>query len=91
MIFRDLEQKIVQDLNESGMSIDAVYFIMKSIMAEIEQRYFEFCRQEDATKHNVEMLKKMEKDDSGIGYLNEESNSNTEEAAAANINEEGAK
>ena len=32
MIFRDLEQKIVQDLNTSGMSIDAIYFIMKSIM-----------------------------------------------------------
>ena len=47
MIFRDLEQKIVQDLNTSGMSIDAIYFVMKSIMAEIEQRYFEFCRQED--------------------------------------------
>lgn len=47
MIFRDLEQKIVQDLNTSGMSIDAIYFIMKSIMAEIEQKYFEFCRQED--------------------------------------------
>lgn len=48
MIFRDLEQKIVKDINESGMSIDAVYFIMKSIMAEIEQKYFEYCRIEDA-------------------------------------------
>ena len=50
MIFRDIEQKIVKDLNESGLSIDAIYFIMKSIMQEVEQKYFEFCRQEDIEK-----------------------------------------
>ena len=48
MIFRDFEQNIVKIINESGMSIDAIYFVMKSIMAEIEQRYFELCQQEDA-------------------------------------------
>jgi hypothetical protein len=65
------------------MSIDAIYFIMKSIMAEIEQRYFEFCRQEDIER--AEMAKKeLDSDDT-----NEKSNSETEEAAAANINEEG--
>ena len=85
MIFRDLEQKIVQDLNQSGMSIDAIYFIMKSIMAEIEQRYFEFCRQEDIER--AEMVKKELEPDN----TNEESNSEDEEPIAANINEEGAK
>lgn len=85
MIFRDLEQKIVQDLNTSGMSIDAIYFIMKSIMAEIEQRYFEFCRQEDIER--AEMVKK----ELGSDNANEESNSEAEEAVAANINEEGTK
>ena len=53
MIFRDLEQKIVKDINESGMSIDAIYFIMKSIMQEIEEKYFEYCRIEDEQK-NIE-------------------------------------
>ena len=48
MIFRDLEQKIVKIINESGLPIDAIYFIMKSLMAEIEQRYNEYCRIEDA-------------------------------------------
>lgn len=48
MIFRKFEQKVIKDINNSGMSIDAVYFIMKSIMAEIEQKYFEYCRKEDA-------------------------------------------
>ena len=84
MIFRDLEQKIVQDLNKSGMSIDAIYFIMKSIMAEIEQRYFEFCRQEDIKR--AEMAKK----ELEFDQINKESNSKAEEAAIANTNEEGA-
>ena len=50
MIFRDFEQKIVKDINESGMPIDAIYFIMKNIMQEIEERYFEFCKTEDIEK-----------------------------------------
>lgn len=85
MIFRDLEQKIIQDLNESGMSIDAVYFIMKSIMAEIEEKYYEFCRQEDIERAEVAQ-RELESD-----KTNEESNSDAEEPAAANINEEGTK
>ena len=85
MIFRDLEQKIVQDLNTSGMSIDAIYFIMKSIMAEIEQRYFEFCRKEDIERAEI-AKKELELDNT-----NKESNSEIKEMATANINEEGAK
>lgn len=84
MIFRDLEQKIVQDLNNSGMSIDAIYFIMKSIMQEIEQRYFDFCRKEDIER--AEMAKKELRSDN----INEESSSEAEKEVAAN-NEEGAK
>ena len=85
MIFRDLEQKIVQDLNTSGMSIDAIYFIMKSIMAEIEQRYFEFCKKEDIER--VEAAQKTLESD----QINKESNSEAEESVPANKNEEGAK
>jgi len=54
MIFRDFEQKIIKDINESGMSIDAIYFIMKSIMREIEEKYFEYCRMEDIEREKVE-------------------------------------
>lgn len=73
MIFRNLEQKIVQIINESGMSIDAVYYIMKSIMAEIEQKYFEYCRIEDAE----------------AAQRASESDQTNEEPAATNNNEEG--
>lgn len=84
MIFRDLEQKIVQDLNTSGMSIDAIYFIMKSIMQEIEQRYFEFCRQEDIERAEVAQ-RELESDNA-----NEESSFEAEESISANDKEEGA-
>lgn len=50
MLFRDFEQKIIKDINESGMSIDAVYFVMKSIMQEIEKKYIEICNAEDIAK-----------------------------------------
>lgn len=83
MIFRNLEQKIVQVINESGMSIDAVYYIMKSIMAEIEQRYFEFCRQEDIERAEAAQ-RELE-----TSQTNEKSNSEDEKVAAANNNEEG--
>lgn len=83
MIFRDLEQKIVRDLNESGMSIDAIYFIMKSIMVEIEQRYFDFCKQEDIERAEI-AKKELE-----ANQMNEESSSEAEESVATNINEEG--
>ena len=81
MIFRNLEQKIVNVLNESGMSIDAIYFIMKSIMQEIEEKYYEYCRIEDAEASQ----RALESDQS-----NEESNTEDKEPTAANNNEEGA-
>ena len=38
------------------MPIDAIYFIVKSLMTEIEQKYSEYCRIEDAevTQQSVE-------------------------------------
>ena len=69
MIFRDFEQKIVKDINESGMSIDATYFIMKNIMREIEEKYFEYCRMEDAA---------------AVQEISKKSNSEDEEVFSAN-------
>ena len=72
MIFRNIEQKIIKDLNESGMSIDAIYFIMKSIMQEIEQRYFEYCRQEDIERAEaVQKELKSEKENEKLASANE--------------------
>ena len=60
MIFRELEQKVVKDINESGLSIDAIYYIMKNLMNEIENRYLEFCKKEDEEK--IKLLKNKEEE-----------------------------
>lgn len=75
MLLRDLEQKIVKVINESGLPIDAIYFIMKSLMTEIEQKYNEYCRIEDA-----EVAQQSVKPDNN----NEESGSKENEPVSAN-------
>ena len=75
MLLRDLEQKIVKVINESGLPIDAIYFIMKSLMAEIEQKYNECCRIEDA-----EVVQQSVEPDND----NEESGSKENEPVSAN-------
>lgn len=75
MLLRDLEQKIVKVINESGLPIDAIYFIMKSLMAEIEQKYNEYCRIEDA-----EVAQQSVKPDND----NEESSLKADEPVSAN-------
>ena len=74
MLLRDLEQKIVKVINESGLPIDAIYFIMKSLMVEIEQKYNEYCRIED-----VEVIQQSVKPDNS----NEESGSKENESVSA--------
>lgn len=80
MIFRIFEQKIIKDINESGMPIDAIYFIMKSIMAEIEQKYFEYCRKEDVKTIQQELE---------TNQMDEEFNNENNEDISAD-NKEGA-
>ena len=55
MLLRDLEQNIVKVINESGMSIDGIYFVMKSLMQEVESQYFSVCREEDMQKEKENM------------------------------------
>ena len=46
MLLKDLEEKIIQNINESNLPIDAVYFVMKSIMQEVNNKYFDLCQNE---------------------------------------------
>lgn len=78
-----LESMILRDINDSNLQVGPVYFVLKSILKDVENiynkqvetEYKEFC---DAA--NAEADK-----------TNEKSNSEDEEPAAANINEEGTK
>lgn len=57
MLLRDLEQNIVKVINESGMSIDGIYFVMKSLMQEVGDKYFSLCKEEDMYKEKENMEK----------------------------------
>lgn len=63
MLLRDLEQNIVKVINESGMSIDGIYFVMKSLMQEVENKYFSLCEEEDTQKAMENEEKKVEKEE----------------------------
>lgn len=52
MTLRDTEQNIIQIINESKLPIDAIYFIIKSIMQDISEKYFESCYLEEQKKIN---------------------------------------
>lgn len=72
MILRDLEQKIAKDINESNLSIDLIFYLMRSIMQDIEKQYFEFCKMEDMQK------------DIESNYKNDISNDKEKEEEGAN-------
>lgn len=39
MILRNVEKQIVDVINNSGMPIDAIYYLLKSIMADVTVQY----------------------------------------------------
>lgn len=39
MILRNVEKQIIDVINNSGMPIDAIYYLLKSIMADVTVQY----------------------------------------------------
>lgn len=39
MILRNVEKQIIDVINNSGMPIDAIYYLLKSIMADVTIQY----------------------------------------------------
>ena len=50
MILNDLKNKVITMLNESNLSIDAIYYVMKEIMQEVEMTYNRMLQAEAAAK-----------------------------------------
>lgn len=48
MILRDMRKQIENIVNQSGLSIDMIYFLFKDIMIEIENVYIQECQKADA-------------------------------------------
>lgn len=78
-----LRDIILRDINDAHLQAGVVFLILKDIIRDVEniyteqvqKEYKEFCDEANAEADNI----------------NEESSSEAEEPAAANINEEGAK
>jgi len=50
MILNDFREKIISDINNSGLTIDGVYFVMKDIMNEITSLYNQQIQAEAAAE-----------------------------------------
>lgn len=48
MLLNDLKNQIVKTINDSNLSIDAIYYVMKDIMNEIISQYNVVLQQEAA-------------------------------------------
>ena len=56
MLLADTKQNVIDILNASGLPIDAIYYVMREVMFEIEQTYNKVLQQEK------EALEKAQKD-----------------------------
>lgn len=50
MILKDFREEIVKTINNSGLSIDAVYFVMKEVLQNIIEAYNQQSQMEDAQR-----------------------------------------
>lgn len=55
MLLADTKQNVIDILNASGLPIDAIYYVMREVMFEIEQTYNKVLQQE---KEALEKAKK---------------------------------
>lgn len=62
MILTDFREQISSVVNNAQLPVDAVYFIMKDVMAEIESLYFEECQRERAIAMQEQMKQQQEKE-----------------------------
>ena len=46
MVLNELRQNISNTINDSHLSIDAIYFVLKDIYKEVEQLYYLECQKE---------------------------------------------
>ena len=82
----NLRNMITRDINMANLPIGTVYYILKDTLNDIGNLFTE-----QANKEYKEFCDLMNKEDAEVDQVNEESSSEVEKPAAANINEEGTK
>jgi len=69
MILKDFRKQIEDIINQSGLSIDAVYFVLKDILNEVTQIYVDAAREEELQAALKEQEEK-EKEDTKEEVIN---------------------
>ena len=71
MILKDFRKQIEDIINQSGLSIDAVYFVLKDILNEVTQIYENVAKEEELQAALKEQEDK-EKEDTNDKDINKE-------------------
>ena len=71
MILKDFRKQIEDIINQSGLSIDAVYFVLKDILNEVTQIYENVAKEEELQAVLKEQEDK-EKEDTNDKDINKE-------------------
>lgn len=71
MILKDFRKQIEDIINQSGLSIDAVYFVLKDIFNEVTQIYENIAKEEELQAALKEQKEK-EKEDTNDKDINKE-------------------
>lgn len=71
MILRDFRKQLEKVINESGLPIDAVYFVLKDILNEATQIYENTIREEEQ-QAALEKQEKKEKESTNDKDINKE-------------------
>lgn len=71
MILKDFRKQIEDIINQSGLSIDAVYFVLKDILNEVTQIYENVAKEEEL-QAALEEQKKKEKENINDKDINKE-------------------
>ena len=62
MILRDMRKKVEDIINQSGLPIDAIYFILKDILNEVTEIYNNEIAKEEMQKIEQENSKENKRD-----------------------------
>lgn len=62
MILRDMRKKVEDIINQSGLPIDAIYFVLKDILNEVTEIYNNEIAKEEIQKAEQENSKEETKD-----------------------------
>ena len=66
MILKDFRKQIEDIINQSGLSIDAVYFVLKDILNEVTQIYENVAKEEELQAALKEQEEKEDTNDKDI-------------------------